>query len=294
MIKDLTDYVLPHAAVMDAAFVEGYNDGFTGRRRKREHVDNYANTRGDLGLRRKFGRLTTPGEANRKLDGASVYTIGLTIDSYVQRIDLGNGVFIVLNACPNAGHCVKVCVVKNGNGRYSRVQEAWRIRSTFLCRHPESFAYVLGWELGEAARKHDKVLFRPNVNSDVAWQRLIPSAFDGVTMPTVKSYGYSKRPETLKGDGQMAPTLTVAYSWNETSKPRQVRAFQQRGGNVAVVTSRKKGTPVGVHFPFGTTAMAADADKTDEWMFERGIVGDLSAKGKARSLIGKSGFVVTV
>jgi hypothetical protein len=66
-----------------------------------------------------------------------------------------------------------------------------------------------------------------------------------------------------------------------------------RGGAVAVVTSRVKGTPVGSVFPFGTTASAVDADITDEWMLTPGaVVGDLSAKGKARKLIGRSRFVV--
>jgi hypothetical protein len=38
-----------------------------------------------------------------------------------------------------------------------------------------------------------------------------------------------------------------------------------------------------------------DADVTDEWMLpEGGIIGDLSAKGYARRLIGVSDFVVRV
>jgi hypothetical protein len=37
-----------------------------------------------------------------------------------------------------------------------------------------------------------------------------------------------------------------------------------------------------------------DADLSDEWLFKPGVIGDLSAKGKASTLIGKSAFVQRV
>jgi hypothetical protein len=197
-----------------------------------------------------------------------------------------------VNLCPNAGHCTRVCVLDNGMGRYNSVQRGRMWRTDLLARHPDAFVRILAWELVRAVRKHGQILFRPNVNSDVAWQTVLPSLTDGY-IGGVMSYGYSKRPETLAGDGWLGSHYRVAYSWNERSNADAVRAFYMRGGAVAVVTARRKGAPVLSVFPFGTTADAVDADTTDEWMLTTGsVVGDLSAKGKARQLIGTSRFVV--
>jgi hypothetical protein len=186
-------------------------------------------------------------------------------------------------------------VVANGNGRFASTQQGWRWRTDLFATHPREALQVLAWELVAAVRKHGRILFRPNVNSDVSWHELVPSLFDGVTLPGVTSYGYSKDPATLAGDGWLGATYRVAYSWNERSDAATVADFLARGGAVAVVTSRAKGSPVLARFPFATgDAPIADADVSDEWILTPGmVVGDLSAKGKARSLIGHSRFVVS-
>jgi len=48
-------------------------------------------------------------------------------------------------------------------------------------------------------------------------------------------------------------------------------------------------------FGVDDSVTVVDADKTDEWMLgDGGVIGDLSAKGMARRLIGVSDFVVRV
>lgn len=261
-------------------------------------VDDYAilaEVRGRHGFVAAAMPLLTPPSANHKLNASVVPAYGLTLQHYRSVLPRSeNTTRLSVNACPNAGHCVRVCVLDNGNGRYDAVQRARLWRTDLLARHPESFARILAWELVTAVRKHGAILFRPNVNSDVAWHRVLPSLAAGY-IAGVTSYGYSKRPDTLQGDGWFGPAYRVAYSWHERSDRDAVRAFYGRGGAVAVVTDRRKGTPVGTVYPFGVTASAIDADVTDEWMLTPGaVVGDLSAKGKARQLIGRSGFVVTV
>jgi hypothetical protein len=290
-MQEFTDFLEPFAAEMDLYLEVGYWDAIHGDRRAKWARDAYIAVREEMG-RKGFARVTTPGEANDKLDKASVYTMGLTIDSYVQRIYLSPKRYIILNACPKAGDCVAVCVVKNGNGGFPKVREAWRIRSTLLARDPGAFSYLVGFELGEAVRKRDRILFRPNVNSDIAWERLWPSLTSGA-LRGILSYGYSKRLEVLDTDGWVDEAYRVAYSWNEKSSFLAILPFLDRGGSVAMVTSRRKGDP-----PMETLSDieveydVLDADKTDEWVFTEGAIGDLSAKGKARKLIGKSGFVV--
>jgi hypothetical protein len=107
----------------------------------------------------------------------------------------------------------------------------------------------------------------------------------------VLSYGYSKLTDVLHTDGWLDKHYRVAYSWSERSGNYDVRHFLERGGSVAMVTARRKGekpAPCWIgRMPFSVV----DADLTDEWMFQRGVIGDLSAKGKARRLIGVSAFI---
>ena len=190
-----------------------------------------------------------------------------------------------------------MCVLNNGHGNRSSVIEARKAKTSWLVENPRGFSYLLGYELAGVEKKWGKALFRPNVNSDVRWELLLPSLTSGRVLPGITSYGYTKDPFILDTDGWADEAYRVAYSWNENSDLDPVIAFIDRGGSVAVVTSRRKGAPVGEHqglLGYNNAHRVRDADKTDEWMFERGTVGDLSAKGKARSLIGKSGFVVTV
>jgi hypothetical protein len=250
-----------------------------------------AATRARYGFAERPAPLLTPPDANAKLAKGVTPAYGLTLQHFRSVLPSADGFGkLSLNACPNAGHCVKVCVLDNGNGTYDSVQRARLWRTDLVARHPHSFARILAYELHRAVVKHGAIMFRPNVNSDVAWQTILPSLCDGY-LPGITSYGYSKRPETLAGDGWLGSHYRVAYSWNERSVPADVHDFLARGGSVAVVTSRPKGSQPTRVFPFGNYR-AVDADVTDEWLMGRAIVGDLSAKGKARALAGRSGFVV--
>jgi len=301
-MKELTDHLERHAAKMDAAFRQGALDATPGAFRphfppeREQALWLWAQVREEWGLAPRAPLLTPP-DANAKLAKGVVPSYGLTLQHHVQRINPK----LVINACPNAGDCTKVCVLDNGNGGFQKVQLARRAKTAFLAEQPTAFSYLLGWELRRASEEQS-ILFRPNVNSDVAWERLLPSLTNGdVFLGAVTSYGYSKRPEVLDTDGWLGSHYRVAYSWSEKSDPQAVWEFLERGGSVAMVTSRRKGdfTQRQVHMPgadhlFINHYRHVDADLTDEWIFKEGVVGDLSAKGRARRLIGSSGFVVSV
>lgn len=306
-MKTLTEHLLPHAADMDTYFRRGAE-----RAKRHEYVlaqklfNSYREKRGFAGDYN--APLLTPPSANLKLKKGVTPSYGLTLQHTTTRVKRG----LVVNACPNAGDCQKVCVLDDGHGMHDSVQEARRAKVDFLCEQPRAFALKLGWELKAACVKHGRawkgsgviptpILFRPNVNSDVRWDLLIPSLFSGDDAIfgrgwSPASYGYTKDPFVLDTDGWITPHYRLAYSWNENSDPEAVITFLERGGSVAVVTDRKKGAPIPERYLFGiygAIGRGVDADKTDEWMFQRGVIGDLSAKGRARRLIGKSGFVVT-
>jgi hypothetical protein len=256
-------------------------------RRKAQATWEY--TRSKYGLK-GHPRLLTLGDENLKLGKSATFTAGLTLQHYVQKLTTG----LTLNACPNAGHCTKVCVLDNGNGGFEHVQLVRRARTEFFALHPLQACFLLGWELDEQVEKHGSILFRPNVNSDVEWEKVLPSLTSGaIWRDAVWSYGYTKLPGVLVTDGYLDAAYRVAYSWNENSDIDDTIWFLDAGGSVAVVTSRRKGAPV-LPYLFNSSDQypVLDADLTDEWIFEPGAIGDLSAKGKARKLIGKSNFVV--
>lgn len=233
--------------------------------------------------------LTEP-RGNNKLSKAETPSYGLTLQHYVQKLK-GSG--LTVNACPNAGDCTKVCVLDNGYGMMPGIQEARRARTEFLVAHPFYAGVLIGRELSRAVDRHENILFRPNVNSDVEWEKVAPSLTSGdLWGRCVHSYGYTKLPYVLDTDGHLDEFYRVAYSWNEHSDYEAVSRFLDNGGSVAIVTDRRKGQPCTATQRWWLDHPIIDADVTDEWIFEN-AVGDLSAKGRARRLIGKSGFVVT-
>lgn len=285
-MKTLTAHILSTTTEADrtAAFEAGYTDGLSGRPDKRTG-ETIAAHRERVGFKRVIADILTPPDANSKLDKARIVSFGLTLFHYMM------GAF---NACPWAGDCTTVCVLNNGNGRYTSVQNAWRWRTNFLAEDTLAALYRVGWELGRAVRKHERILFRPNVNSDLLWHQILPTLG---SIDAIDSYGYTKNPAVLMGDGWQ-DGIRVAYSWNENSNLRRVQSFLYSGGAVAVVTNRRPHDPIDkdavrAAMGVGPEVDVVDADLTDEWMFQSGVIGDLSAKGKARDLIGRSGFIVS-
>lgn len=277
--------------VLNAAFENGYGAALS---RDNQYISAAYDTAIDV--RRAYGlsdakpTLMTRPDANLKLAKSKVPSYGLTLYHYVFKSRLGNK--ITLNLCPNAGDCIKVCVIENGHGSRPSTQLAWRWRSDLLAHHAPEFSRLLGWELGKAAIKHKSLLLRPNVNSDIQWEKIIPAMTDGsVTKKSVKYYGYSKIPEYIDGNGDVTPFYRISYSYNENSPSwEQLDKFIERGGSVAVVTNRKPKSKI----KQWSHHKVVDVDLTDEWMFKRGVVGDVSAKGRAAALAGKSRFVSEV
>lgn len=256
----------------------------------------WAAMRAQHGFARVASPILTPPAANMKLHKSHVKTYGVTLQHHISTFER-NGMLYQRNMCPWAGDCTKVCVLDNGNGSYESVQRARMAKTQLYLEHPDVFGYLLGFEIAQAVKRHEQILLRPNVNSDLPWHILAPSLTSGWLFGTsVLSYGYTKDPKILRTDGWADVRYRLAYSWNEKSQRLGAIEFLENGGAVAVVTARKKGEPPLGRYPFTSgydKPLVRDADVTDEWMFLPGVIGDLSAKGKARKLIGRSGFVVT-
>ena len=260
------------------------------------------------GFKPQYTPLLTPPHANTKLDAASGESWGLTLQSFYTRLrdDL------TVNTCPLAGQCASVCVGNSGQAAYPSVQRAREWKTRLLVEHPWVFFLMLGHEMRRVADASDGLVwFRPNVNSDIDWHHLLGNdVIDVLTEAGYVMYGYTK-------DVNRHVTATAiweAYSWNENSPSQHLGGLWA----VSVVTDRPKGAPIdrtaviawlrarGLHEYHPSRFVVVDADKDDNWMVRlsgvptpwrggggrRGnavIVGDLSAKGKARKHRG--GFV---
>ena len=239
----------------------------------------WAEFREEHGFKYDAPKLLTYPANQAKLKKSEVFTVGLTL----QHANVAG-----VETCPWRGECASICVLDNGNGRYENTQRARNIKTQFLYQHPNAFMILLGHELRGLSANYGRVLVRLNVNSDLRWYRILPDLVNGRTLPNVYFYDYTKNGAVLSGSGMVARNYRAVYSVNESSDLVKVRAFVARGGTAAIVTSRKKTATPPKHF---MGLRVVDGDSADNRYDERGVWVDLSAKGKARALIGKSEFV---
>lgn len=222
-------------------------------------------------------KLLTYPEHQKKLGKSETYTVGLTL----QHANVAG-----IEMCQwRTKACTATCVLDSGNGRYGTVQSARNVRTEFLQELPDVFAVLLFDEISRVAAKHDDVLVRLNVNSDIPWHELMPSMFQHV-WDNVRFYDYTKNPAVLNVDGGMvAPTYRVVFSVSErdrtADKLRAVHNFVSSGGTAAVVTVRRKDDAPATQW-MGLPVV--DGDAHDDRFSESGVIVDLYAKGKARQL----------
>jgi hypothetical protein len=239
----------------------------------------WASFRESKGFKYDAPKLFTYPASQAKLGKSEQFTVGLTLQ---------HAAVAGVETCPWRGECASICVLDNGNGRYANTQKGRDIKTQFLHEYPVAFTRLLIEELRGLAAKYERVLVRLNVNSDLRWHRILPALVDGELFPNVFFYDYTKNAAILSGAGMVARNYRAVYSVNESSDIDKVRAFVSRGGTAAIVTTRDKKTPPPAYF-MGLAVV--DGDITDNRYDERGVWVDLSAKGKARALIGKSEFV---
>lgn len=234
---------------------------------------------GMTGLTRQ---MLTEQSANHKLKLGVRSVFGLTLFHHVMRSTaIVDGRRLVVNACPFAGDCTRLCVINNNRGRYEQVRLGWRWRTDFMVRYPYEFVMVLSFSIGRAIRK-GPILFRPNVNSDVEWELVAPALFDGTIFgDQVTYYGYTKVPYKV-GDGWLTPVYRVAFSVNESHliDDPMVIDYLTAGGNVAVVTDRRYDSHTREPIrQWHDTFPVVDGDVNDEWIIDHnGVIGDLAFK----------------
>lgn len=223
-------------------------------------------------------KLLTDGDRNVKLAksdaaGLMIETVGLTLSP------VSSSGF---NVCAFAsGGCADSCLRFTGHNTFAAVHRAQVAKTRAFFLHREAFKAKLFAEIDHAqtmaTKRGNRLACRPNLLSDIPWERVFPDLFS--TFPDVQWYDYTKRP------GRVVPAnYHLTFSRSETNEAIALQEYA-RGLNIAVVFESAdlpeswNGIPV------------FSGDKTDlRFLDPRGIVG-LYAKG-ARGRADQSGFVV--
>jgi hypothetical protein len=305
----MNEHLCCHSAVMNIEFTFGVNDQRAGDRKAAQRLkanrEPWRQARLAHGLGATTPRLITAPSENMKLNKSSQRpAYGFTGQHHV--VKLADGTLV--NLCEWAGQCTAVCVLDNGSGRYSTVQRARIARTELMWSNPGAFAYLLGRDIAWARDRHDGAIdFRPNVNTNLLWEQFLSALTSNRVLSGVWNYGYSKNDAVLAGDGWSDTRYREAYSVSERTKDvGAVGEFLARGGSVAVVTNRKPKTSVEQWTDLAPAQLGrlaplhgfkvVDADLTDEWLWEPGVIGDLSLKGRRsdqleRAYAGRPSFV---
>lgn len=139
-----------------------------------------------------------------------------------------------LNLCPWASDgCRSACLGEHsGKGRLASVQRARAARAVFMLLHPREAGVIWAAETVALIAVHGAILQRPNITSDIRWERVVPRAMALMVSLGVTFYDYSKAPERSGYD--------ITRSATETMSDRVIVKMARAGHRVAVVFAGTK------------------------------------------------------
>jgi hypothetical protein len=181
--------------------------------------------------------------------------------------------------------CTAACVlVTAGKGTLPSVRKARVVKTRFLAEHPQAFVTLLHAELVEAALKRGGIDFRPNVASDIRWERVAPAILE---VPGVRVYDYTKAPAKHR---EQTDNYRLVFSVSERdASVGQALDYLRSGGSAAVVFDTVKGHALPATW---NGFEVIDADTSDSRIDDpAGVVVGLRAKGAARKGGDTTGFV---
>lgn len=214
--------------------------------------------------------LTAP-DHNVKLAKSSVPTYGLSLAPADE-----SG----FEVCPNRTPlCTRGCLATAGKGTLDKVRRGRVLKAQFLADHPREFLVMLTDELTRAAVRHDGILCRLNVLSDLPWERIAPSLF---TIAGVRFYDYTKS----RKRAALQP-YHLTYSASERTSDAAICDLLDAGVSVAAVFPKVPATWHGRD--------VVNGDETDDRTIDApGSLIALKAKGRMRDHKQYAGFVRTL
>ena len=195
------------------------------------------------------------------------------------------------NICPNASKgCAASCLNSAGQGVYNRVQESRINKTKMFHNNREEFLGKLYNEINAkvktASKTNDKVSFRLNLTSDVAWESI---KFNGKNFmdhfPSVQFYDYTKNLKRVLNSltGKFPSNYHLTFSRSESNNDSCMIAIGC-GANIAVVFDKK------LPDTWNGIKVISGIDHDLRFLDPKNTIVGLLALGKARK--DKSGFVV--
>lgn len=181
--------------------------------------------------------------------------------------------------------CTAACVlVTAGKGTLPSVRRARVVKTRFLAEHPQAFITLLVAELRVVSEARGGIDFRPNVASDIRWERVAPAVLN---VPGVRVYDYTKAPAKHR---EQSDNYRLVFSVSELTRSEdEALEYLRNGGNAAVVFATVKGHPLPATWR-GFDVI--DADTSDSRIDDpEGVVVGLRGKGAARNGGDQTGFV---
>lgn len=223
-----------------------------------------------------------------KCNGLGYLAAGLTLAPYTLG---GTG----HNVCPSATiGCRKSCVLWFSGRRVTELARNKAKRDTRLYfENRAEFLRLLHADLASHRRKAQRIgvlpLVRLNMASDLVWDDTIN------TFPDITFFDYTKIRSRFDAylRGKLPPNYYLTFSASETSHPATLRAYLERGGNVATVFNveynpqHHKIGPLPSHYRYhGKHFPVVDGDVSDLRLPQsdgRGVIVGLRLKGTNKS-----------
>lgn len=133
--------------------------------------------------------------------------------------------------------CAKLCLRGTGRQAFDYAALARAARTVFLIQSPESFAALMADELRRGARKFGSLAFRPDVLSDLSWDRFMPWMADLDAVEVV--YGYTKNKRKAARWNALEGWYST-FSASERTGLADIRRIVDSGTNVAVPVAASK------------------------------------------------------
>ena len=181
----------------------------------------------------------------------------------------------VRSVCPwSTAGCRAVCLYSSGRGKFEDIQTARIARTKFATLYPAEFLALIRHEIRLLNRKYEgkkiKPFFRFNGTSDIAIER-VPVLVDLInSCKSVEWADYTKANTAQRPNPTLDNYRLVRSIWAD--KPvTDLRTAITNGERIAICVTNKEQL---LEFDF-----VADADRSDEWMFNNAVtIGLLSPK----------------
>lgn len=159
-------------------------------------------------------------------------------DGYAVGIQLRPGDASGFEACSwRTAGCSAACVLETSfRGRADSVRDGRTLRTLFLAADPQAFVTIVAEELRRLVARYGRVAFRPNIASDIRWERIAPAWFK---IPGVVGYDYTKANPLRHRDA--LENYRLVYSVSEHPLSAAIgHAYVLAGGTAAVVVRTPK------------------------------------------------------